>query len=334
MTRRLPVYLLVETSSKMLSKGADDIKATIHALHSDLMGDPSASESVWLSVIGFSDEVLQLCPLTEVFEFVPPVLSFSGGAALGHAILFLRNLITKEVHCAGPGSKGDWKPMVFLLTEGNPTGEWHEPLQSLRNALPNLVAIHVGEADRTSVLEKAGLPMIRAGEMSANWVAQFFKWASSSVASEADTSFASEAEQSARTLTKPVATPGPIHRETSIANDDSLLQLVRAGGASAAAKDARGNTPLHLAASLGLTQWVRPLLKIGALLDHRNNDGDTPLLVALRHGHHAVARELLACGARGDLVNALGESALHMLLLGAAETDFSPPPPPQITILT
>jgi hypothetical protein len=62
-----------------------------------------------------------------------------------------------------------------------------------------------------------------------------------------------------------------------------------------------GQTPLHYAAQYGLEEVVHWWLNCGEpvceVLHMRDNNGDTPLALAQRHGHHAVAAALTAAAA-------------------------------------
>ena len=72
--RRLPIYLLVDCSGSMSGDPIESVKQGIRVLHSTLMGDPSAVESAYLSVITFDSGARQLAPLTEIAQFNPPDL--------------------------------------------------------------------------------------------------------------------------------------------------------------------------------------------------------------------------------------------------------------------
>ena len=72
-------------------------------------------------------------------------------------------------------------------------------------------------------------------------------------------------------------------------------------GPDLAATNGRGLTPLARAAELGHLGLVRPLLKIGADVDHGGTR--TPLFCAAAHRHEPVVRELLGAGAQVDGAN-------------------------------
>jgi len=78
--------------------------------------------------------------------------------------------------------------------------------------------------------------------------------------------------------------------------------------------DARGNSPLSLAAICGYPQMCAILLKHGADIDHRNNDGDTPLHLAVRYRHEKVSDLLTKRGADLHICNDLGVEPVHMLI--------------------
>ncbi|TQV95659.1 Pfs, NACHT and Ankyrin domain-containing protein [Cordyceps javanica] len=63
------------------------------------------------------------------------------------------------------------------------------------------------------------------------------------------------------------------------------------------AKDARGWTPLHLAAASGHEGIVRQLTDIGADIEARENQGQTPIYLATKNGHEAATKLLVELGA-------------------------------------
>ena len=91
----------------------ESVKQGIRTLHSNLMGDPSAVESAFLSVVTFDAEARQVVPLTEVAAFQPPDLVASGATSLGAAIRLLLDCVDREVRKTTAEQKGDWKPLIF-----------------------------------------------------------------------------------------------------------------------------------------------------------------------------------------------------------------------------
>jgi cytohesin len=58
-----------------------------------------------------------------------------------------------------------------------------------------------------------------------------------------------------------------------------------------------GNTPLHAAAELGLTDITQLLIEHGAKIDAKNSAGETPLVAAVKKDRFFSAKKLLALGA-------------------------------------
>ena len=67
--RRLPVYLLLDTSGSMKGEPIESLRVGLQSLVSSLRQDPHALESVYLSVITFDREVKELCALTSLKVF-------------------------------------------------------------------------------------------------------------------------------------------------------------------------------------------------------------------------------------------------------------------------
>lgn len=85
-------------------------------------------------------------------------------------------------------------------------------------------------------------------------------------------------------------------------------------GASIAATDSGGRTPLHNAARGGKTEMVRLFLLKGAGIDVLDDSLASPLFLAAEGGHEAAALVLMAAGADVDLrcLMIVGWSVAHM----------------------
>src|SRR5438128_2489201 len=119
--RRLPVYLMLDCSESMAGPAIDAVQKGVEALVNQLRGDPLALETAYLSVITFAREAKQVVPLTELIQFNAPALSVRTGTSLGAALKLLVNCLKKDIVRTTATSKGDYKPLVFLLTDGQPT---------------------------------------------------------------------------------------------------------------------------------------------------------------------------------------------------------------------
>jgi serine/threonine protein kinase/ankyrin repeat protein len=99
-------------------------------------------------------------------------------------------------------------------------------------------------------------------------------------------------------------------------NNLPLVEILIGARASLEARDSRGRTALHRAASEGKTEVVRLLLDSGALLNTKANDGATPLLYAVQFGKMPVLELLIARHAQVDLAEASGSTPLIIASVG------------------
>ena len=153
--RRLPVYLLVDTSGSMHGEAIEAVRNGLQVMLSALMQDPYALETAYLSVIAFDSSARQITPLTELTSFQLPNLQANGMTAMGEALSLLADCIQREVVKGGAEQKGDWKPVVFLLTDGAPTDDLDRGINAIRQVKTGtFVACAAGPGADTGTLKR------------------------------------------------------------------------------------------------------------------------------------------------------------------------------------
>ena len=180
--RRLPVYLLLDVSGSMSGEPIEAVKNGVQLMQSALRKDPYALESAYISVITFESSVNQVVPLTEVAQFQPPSLKAGGGTSLGAALQKVVECANRELVKSTPEQKGDWKPLVFIMTDGSPTDNVEPGIQAFTAAKWGIVvACAAGaHADKT-VLQRLTENIVTLDTADSATISAFFKWVSSSI---------------------------------------------------------------------------------------------------------------------------------------------------------
>ena len=97
-----------------------------------------------------------------------------------------------------------------------------------------------------------------------------------------------------------------IHRRYRV----MLFLLQSRGDIDVSVRGEQGRTALHWVSADGALDIVRMLLPHAAV-DVRDDTGDTPLILACRHGHGSTARELIIGGSDVNATGRCGRCALH-----------------------
>lgn len=182
MSRRLPIYLILDVSGSMQGEPIEAVKNGLQLLTSHLRQDPQALETAYLSMITFSDHAQQVVPLTDLASFQPAPVSAGGQTALGSALKCVAECVQRDVKRTTATEKGDWKPIIFLMTDGQPTDSWQNGLAELRKQkIGSFIACAAGQGCDTGVLQQVTESVVRLATLDSATIGAFFKWVSASI---------------------------------------------------------------------------------------------------------------------------------------------------------
>ena len=180
--RRLPVYLLLDTSGSMYGEPIEAVKNGVQVLVNTLRSDPYALETAYLSIITFSSKAQQITPLTELANFQTPDIEASGCTSLGDALSLLVQKGDQEVTKTTPEMKGDWRPLVFIMTDGVPTDDITQGLASFKKIkFGMVVACAAGKGADQNILKQITDSVVSLDTTDSATIKSFFKWVSASI---------------------------------------------------------------------------------------------------------------------------------------------------------
>jgi uncharacterized protein YegL len=151
-----------------------------------LRSDAQALDSLWISVITFDREIKEIAPLTELVSFQLPEITCpqSGPTNMGEALLFLCDKVTTEVKKSTPTQKGDWKPLLFIMTDGSPSdiGLFKEAVPKIKGMnFGAVVACAAGPKAKDEYLKELTSTVVHLDTADNSTLKQFFKWVSDTI---------------------------------------------------------------------------------------------------------------------------------------------------------
>lgn len=184
--RRLPVYILLDTSGSMRGEPIHSVNVGLQSMLSALRQDPYALESVHLSIITFDLEAkiyLPLTPLDQV-QLTDIDVPSAGATFMGAALELLAEQVTQQLQKSTDEVKGDWRPLLFMMTDGSPSDVY-----AYQQAIPvmqqlnfaSIVACAAGPKAKQDHLLQLTNKVVVLDTMDAASFAGFFKWVSASV---------------------------------------------------------------------------------------------------------------------------------------------------------
>ncbi len=185
--RRLPIYILLDVSGSMRGEPIEQVKYGLELLMKSLQRDPYAVETVWLSVITFALDARLLFPLAEITGLkIPPLPEpVTSPTNLGEALGFLMDRYALEVRPSTPEQKGDWRPILVLMTDGAPSdvGLYKQNVERLKRDFPfaRVVCCAAGPKAKVEPLRSLADEISALDTMDAASFSQFWSWVSTSV---------------------------------------------------------------------------------------------------------------------------------------------------------
>ena len=182
--RRLPVFFVLDCSESMVGDHLNQMEQGVQFVIQQLRQDPYALETVYISVIAFAGIVRTIVPLVEVFAFYPVTLPLGGGTNLGKALEHLMDEIDRHAIKTTAEVKSDWKPIVYLFTDGRPTDRCEDAIYRWNKRYARrvtLIALGMGKAVDFNTLKRLTEHTIAFEELSQTDFKKFFQWISASV---------------------------------------------------------------------------------------------------------------------------------------------------------
>lgn len=181
--RPLPVFLLLDVSGSMAGRKI----ATLNQAAKEMLGtfakEDETQSQIQMSIITFGGKARLHAPPTPSSQIEWTELIADGGTPMGAAITMAKGMVEDKE--ATPSRA--YRPTVILVSDGQPTDDWREPLRSFvsdgRSAKCDRMAMAIGSDADEAVLSEfiKGTPheLFHAGN--ASQIHEFFKRVTMSV---------------------------------------------------------------------------------------------------------------------------------------------------------
>ncbi len=184
--RRLPVYFLLDTSGSMRGEPIQALNNALSGMINTLRSDAQALDSLWISIITYDREVKEIAPLTELVSFQLPEITCpqSGPTNTGAGLEYIIQQVKKDVIKGSPTQKGDWKPLLFVFTDGKPSDLqlYREKIIEIKNLnFGAVVGCAAGLKADDVILKELTDNVVHLDSADSPTLKQFFKWISETI---------------------------------------------------------------------------------------------------------------------------------------------------------
>jgi uncharacterized protein YegL len=170
----------------MVGEPLKSVELGVNQMLSSLRKNPYALETAFISVITFAAKAKVAQPLRELIEVRPPTLALRPGTCLGAALDLLAGSIKNDVVKTTDREKGDFRPLAFILTDGQPTDDWEKAAKKIKEIKPklaNIYAIGCGDEVNFQILAQIADSCVHVNELDQDSLSKLFVWLTASVQS-------------------------------------------------------------------------------------------------------------------------------------------------------
>jgi uncharacterized protein YegL len=174
----------------MKGEPIEAVNAGLQTLIASLRRDPQALETACLSIITFDREAKLILPLTPIEELQVPniVTPDAGPTNTGAALELVCQRVDQEVRILSTDVKRDWKPLLFIMTDGAPSD-----IQKYKAMVPEckkrhfaaITACAAGMNAKIDMLKDLANNIVSLDTCDSATFSQFFAWVSASISSGA-----------------------------------------------------------------------------------------------------------------------------------------------------
>jgi uncharacterized protein YegL len=184
--RRLPVYFLLDTSGSMRGEPIQALNNALSGMVNTLRSDAQALDSLWISIITYDREIKEIAPLTELVSFQLPEITCpqSGPTNTGAGLEYVIQKVKNDVIKGSPTQKGDWKPLLFVFTDGKPSDMplYREKIIEIKNLnFGAVVGCAAGPKADDLILKELTDNVVHLDSADSSTLKQFFKWVSETI---------------------------------------------------------------------------------------------------------------------------------------------------------
>jgi uncharacterized protein YegL len=184
--RRLPVYFLLDTSGSMRGEPIQALNNALSGMVNTLRSDAQALDSLWISIVTYDREVKEIAPLTELVSFQLPEITCpqSGPTNTGAGLEYIIQQVKKDVIKGSSTQKGDWKPLLFVFTDGKPSDMplYREKITEIKNLnFGAVVGCAAGPKADDVILKELTDNVVHLDSADSSTLKQFFKWVSETI---------------------------------------------------------------------------------------------------------------------------------------------------------
>jgi uncharacterized protein YegL len=150
----LHVFLLLDVSGSMSGSKIQNLNEAVSVMIREFSNLENSEKAIKVTIITFGGEARLNFPPTRASEVIWTDLGPAGGTPMGSALKLARTLIEDN----NIVKKRDYRPVVVLVSDGQPTDEWKSPLKEFinggRTSKCERMAIAIGRDADEGILNK------------------------------------------------------------------------------------------------------------------------------------------------------------------------------------